>query len=90
MSDLNKLGNYPEYQVLIIGDFGECPSCHKRTLVSSKGHNGTINDNGLKVKKLVELEKSLVDSQKRLTCLEETNDILRKELSNVSRVKRRS
>ena len=46
-----------------------------------------INGNGLKVKKLVELENALVDSQKRLTNLEVTNDVLRKELSNVSGLK---
>jgi DNA repair exonuclease SbcCD ATPase subunit len=78
MSDLNKLSNYPEYQVLII---------HKRTLVSSKSHDDTINDNGLKFKKLVELENALVDLQKRLTSLEVTNEALRKELNNVNGLK---
>jgi chromosome segregation ATPase len=87
MSDLNKLGNYPEYQVLIMGDFEECPSCHKRTLVSSKGYDSTINISSLKIKKLIELENSLMDTQKRLSSLEVTNDVLRKELSNVSGLK---
>lgn len=43
-----------------------------------------INGNGLKVKKLVELENALVDSQKRLTNVETTNEVLRKELSSVT------
>jgi hypothetical protein len=42
----------------------------------------TINGNGIKVKKLIELETALLDSQKRLTNLEVTNEVLRKELSS--------
>lgn len=37
--------------------------------------NGT---NGLKTKKLIELENALLDSQKRLTAIETTNEVLRK------------
>jgi integrase len=43
-----------------------------------------INGNGIKVKKLVELESALVDSQRRLTSLETTNDVLRRELSSIT------
>ena len=42
----------------------------------------TINGNGIKVKKLMELENALMDSQKRLTNVETTNEVLRKELSS--------
>lgn len=44
----------------------------------------TINGNGIKVKKLIELENALMDSQKRLTNIEVTNEVLRKELDNVN------
>jgi hypothetical protein len=37
-----------------------------------------INGNGIKAKKLMELENALLDSQKRLTSLETTNEVLRK------------
>ena len=43
-----------------------------------------INGNGIKVKKLVELENALLDSQKRLTSVETTNEVLRKELDKVT------
>lgn len=43
-----------------------------------------INGNGVKVKKLVELENALLDSQKRLTNVETTNEVLRKELDKVT------
>jgi integrase len=43
-----------------------------------------INGNGIKVKKLVELESALLDSQKRLTNIEVTNEVLRKELNKVN------
>ena len=43
-----------------------------------------INGNGVKVKKLVDLENALTDSQKRLGALEITNEALRKELSKTS------
>jgi hypothetical protein len=44
----------------------------------------TINGNGIKVKKLMELENALLESQKRLTNIEVTNEVLRKELNNVN------
>ena len=51
--------------------------------VYSKAIKGiTINGNGVKVKKLIELENALMDSQKRLTNVETTNEVLRKELSS--------
>jgi hypothetical protein len=43
-----------------------------------------INGNGVKVKKLIELENALLDSQKRLTSVETTNEVLRKELDKVT------
>jgi hypothetical protein len=43
-----------------------------------------INGNGVKVKKLAELENALLDSQKRLTGVETTNEVLRKELDKVT------
>jgi hypothetical protein len=43
-----------------------------------------INGNGMKVKKLIELENALLDSQKRLTNVETTNEVLRKELGKVA------
>jgi hypothetical protein len=43
-----------------------------------------INGNGIKIKKLTELENALLDSQKRLTSVETTNDVLRKELDKVT------
>lgn len=43
-----------------------------------------INGNGLKTKKLIELENALVDSQKRLTNVETTNEVLRKEVGKVA------
>ncbi len=41
------------------------------------------NSNGLKAKRLIELENALLESQKRLSSLETTNEVLRKELSTV-------
>ena len=43
-----------------------------------------INGNGVKVKKLIELENALVDSQKRLSAVETTNDVLRNELTKMA------
>ena len=43
-----------------------------------------INGNGVKVKKLVELENAVLDSQKRLTSVETTNEVLRKELDKTT------
>jgi predicted nucleic acid-binding Zn-ribbon protein len=41
-----------------------------------------INGNGVKAKKLMELENALVESQKRLTALETTNEVLRKKMED--------
>ena len=43
-----------------------------------------INGNGLKTKKLIELENALVDSQTRLTNVETTNEVLRKQVEKVT------
>jgi hypothetical protein len=43
-----------------------------------------INGNGIKAKKLMELENALVDSQKRLTSVETINEVVRKELGRLT------
>jgi hypothetical protein len=43
-----------------------------------------INGNGIKAKKLMELENALIDSQKRLTNVETTNEVVRKELGRTT------
>jgi hypothetical protein len=47
----------------------------------------TINGswNGAKNKKIVELEQAIVESQNRLTAVEITNEVLRKELDNLTK-----
>jgi hypothetical protein len=44
-----------------------------------------INGNGIKVKKLIELENALEYSQQRLTNVETANEVLRKRLDNVTK-----
>jgi predicted nucleic acid-binding Zn-ribbon protein len=39
-----------------------------------------INGNGIKAKKLIELENALVDSQRRITSLETINETLRERM----------
>ncbi len=41
------------------------------------------NGNGIKAKRLIEIENSLVESQKRLTAVETTNDVLRMKLQEL-------
>jgi hypothetical protein len=43
-----------------------------------------INGNGIKAKKLMELENALLDSQKRLTNVETANEVVRKELDRTT------
>jgi hypothetical protein len=43
-----------------------------------------INDNSVRGKKLTELENALLDSQKRLTNIETTNEVLGKELDRIT------
>ena len=42
-----------------------------------------INGNGLKAKKLIELENALIDSQRRITSLETTNETLREKMQRL-------
>jgi hypothetical protein len=42
-----------------------------------------INGNGIKAKKLIELENALVESQRKITALETTNEVLRKRLDEL-------
>ena len=42
-----------------------------------------INGNGVKAKKLMELENALIESQKRVTTLETTNEVLRKKIEQL-------
>lgn len=52
--------------------------------VFTRAMKDLINGNGIKAKKLMELENALVDSQKRLTNVETTNEVLRKEVNKVT------
>ena len=42
-----------------------------------------INGNGMKAKKLIELETALLESQRKITALETTNEVLRKRLDEL-------
>jgi hypothetical protein len=42
-----------------------------------------INGNGMKAKKLIELETALLESQRKITALETTNEVLRKRLDDI-------
>jgi hypothetical protein len=42
-----------------------------------------INGNGIKAKKLIELENALIDSQRRITSLETTNETLREKMQRL-------
>jgi len=42
-----------------------------------------INGNGIKAKKLIELENALLESQRKISALETTNDVLRKRLDEL-------
>ena len=42
-----------------------------------------INGNGIKAKKLIELENALLDSQRKISALETTNQVLRQRLDEM-------
>jgi hypothetical protein len=45
--------------------------------------NLLINGNGVKAKKLIELENALLESQRKITALETTNEVLRKRVDEL-------
>lgn len=54
-----------------------------RSIYSRAMPNLLINGNGVKARKLIELEQALLESQRKLTAVETTNEVLRKRIEQL-------